>query len=444
MRKEYGFLFVIVIIAALFRLSNLSVIPPGLYPDEAMNGNNAIEALHNTNFSAESGPAFGWKIFYPENNGREGLFINIQAVSIMLFGNTVLALHLPSALFGIMTVLGIYFLSRELFKEDKSIAILAALILATSFWHMNFSRIGFRAIMAPFFMTWGTYFLFKLMNDRKILYGVLGGIVYGLGFHSYIAYRATPAVILFILAGLWLAYKEEKRLKEFYLYSSVFILLTVIAVAPLMFYFLNNPQDFFGRTSEISIFSAGGGSALILKNLSINIVKTLGMFNFVGDHNWRHNISGAPQLFWPVGILFIIGIVFSFRSLFRGEKRLPLLTILVWAAAALPVIVSSEGIPHALRSIIMIPPVILIASLGGISVYKWLGERLSEKNLQITAFTFAILLIVNAYWSYFVVWGKNHNVPDAFAKNYVEIAHEMNNLPESTHKVVVVSTGGRT
>lgn len=51
-------LLVILAVAGFFRLWGLETIPPGLYPDEAINGNQAI---------SEAG-----KIFYPENNGREG------------------------------------------------------------------------------------------------------------------------------------------------------------------------------------------------------------------------------------------------------------------------------------------------------------------------------------------------------------------------------------
>ncbi len=48
----------VLIIASFFRLYNLKSVPPGLYPDEAMNGSNALEAI-------ETGE---YKIFYPENN----------------------------------------------------------------------------------------------------------------------------------------------------------------------------------------------------------------------------------------------------------------------------------------------------------------------------------------------------------------------------------------
>src|SRR3989344_8345251 len=66
---SHRLLVIILIIASFLRLHNLTELPPGLYPDEAMNGNNAVEALETGNFKA----------FYPENFGRVGLFINIQS-----------------------------------------------------------------------------------------------------------------------------------------------------------------------------------------------------------------------------------------------------------------------------------------------------------------------------------------------------------------------------
>ena len=191
-------------LAAFFRFYQLDKLPPGLYADEAMNGNNALEALATGNF----------KVFYPENFGREGLFINIQALFLKLFvpffGHEPWILRLPSAVFGTLTVLGVYFLAKELFKRE-SIALLSSFLIAVSFWHINFSRIGFRAIMAPFFLTWAIYFLLRVIGPigqirltgwigriRPIGFAGLAGLVYGLSFHTYIAYRATP-LLFFVL-----------------------------------------------------------------------------------------------------------------------------------------------------------------------------------------------------------------------------------------------------
>ncbi|MDO8523101.1 MAG: glycosyltransferase family 39 protein, partial [bacterium] len=156
MRRKYWILVIIILLAAFFRLWDLKNIPPGLWSDEAMNGVNTIQAN-------EGG---GWKVFYPENFGREGLFINIQALFVKALGHEPWVLRLPSAIFGILTVLGLYLMTKELFFGR--VAVFSAFFMATSFWHINFSRIGFRAIMAPFFLVWGFYFLLLVMRKALI------------------------------------------------------------------------------------------------------------------------------------------------------------------------------------------------------------------------------------------------------------------------------------
>ena len=81
--KTFLLLLVILLIASFFRLWQLDTIPPGLYPDEAINGN---EALSNP-----------WKVFYPENNGREGLFINLISLSFSIFGISIWSLRIVPA-----------------------------------------------------------------------------------------------------------------------------------------------------------------------------------------------------------------------------------------------------------------------------------------------------------------------------------------------------------
>src|SRR3989344_3974619 len=193
-RQKISLIVSIIIIATFLRFHHLTTTPPGLYPDEAMNGNNAAEALKTGDF----------KVFYPENNGREGLFINIQAVFLKIFDmHEPWVLRLPSAIAGTLTVLGLYFLVAELL--GSSTGLLAAFLLATNFWHINFSRIGFRAILAPLFITWALYFLIKAFtsskekDDHATLYATAAGIVYALGFYTYIAYRVTPLLFLLFI-----------------------------------------------------------------------------------------------------------------------------------------------------------------------------------------------------------------------------------------------------
>ena len=180
-KKAIIFLLIILIIAAFFRLWQLDSIPPGLYPDEAINGNEALDILQQGKF----------KIFYPENNGREGLFIWLISFSFLIFGPSIWAIKIVPAIFGILTVLGLYLLTKELFRiencklkianlKSEIIALTASFFLAISFWHINFSRIGFRAILVPFVLVFGFYFLFRGFRQKKILFFVISGIFFGL------------------------------------------------------------------------------------------------------------------------------------------------------------------------------------------------------------------------------------------------------------------------
>lgn len=431
MPKEWKILplLILVLIAASFlRLYSLNETPPGLYSDEAMNGNNALEALATGDF----------KVFYPENNGREGFFMNIQALFLDFFKtNEPWVLRLPSALFGILTVLGIYFLTKELFG-DKRIALLATFLMAVSFWHVNFSRIAFRAIMAPAFLTWGLYFLLLAFRKSHFLLPLLGGLVYGLGMHSYIAYRATPLLIILALVFLGLKYGWKRTLKI----GAVFVAVSIIVFLPLGLYFLENPGDFFGRTAQISVWQ----SSTPLRDLGLNVLKTAGMFNIAGDWNPRHNIPSKPLLYWPVGILFVIGVIIGVRTLFKKTKpeKFGFGILVGWLiVAALPTVISNEGVPHALRAILMVPPVFILAAVGGVRLYEIAAGKLkiSGTVLKTTALILSVLLFLQVSGKYFIEWKESPTVESAFNKDIVEIGREINRLPAETPKYIVIDTG---
>ncbi|OGF72532.1 hypothetical protein A3E06_03990 [Candidatus Giovannonibacteria bacterium RIFCSPHIGHO2_12_FULL_44_42] len=518
MKKNKASLWIalIIFIAIFLRLYDLKAAPPGLWSDEAMNGVNTIQALEGSD----------WKVYYPENFGREGLFINIQAIFVKFLGHEPWVLRLPSAIFGILTVLGLYLMTRELFRlsansessSNKRIALFTSFFLATSFWHIIFSRMGFRAIMAPLLLVLAFYFLFRGMrislpdsaflthknpksqalnpkqypnpNDQNRkrfgilnfgnwnLFGIsdlgfrisatllfsLGGLLLGLGFHTYIAFRIAPLIALY---PLWIFYKQyrEEKLKDGICAPCLivlFIFMALVAASPLLIYYAQNPADFFGRTSSISIFS----SPQPLGQFSENVLKTAQMFNFFGDFNWRHNYAGSSQLWWPVGILFLIGIWRALRSSTPGVKsqktpgvfpRSASNFILLWfSVMMLPVIMSSEGLPHALRAIVLIPPAMIFAALGLEFLIGRINMKFEEweidfpehkkqihrihKELKIVLFVFFIAAASNVFNQYFFRWAPNPEVYDSFLGNETKMAHWLNNEPSSIKKYVVTNS----
>lgn len=428
--KNVLLLVLILIIASFFRFYHLEATPPGLYPDEAMNGNNALEAITTGEY----------KVFYPENNGREGLFINIQSLFVRAFGNKPWALRIPSALFGILTVLGLYFLGKELFS--KNIGLLAAFFMAVSFWHVNFSRIGFRAIMAPFFLTWALYLLIRSLHrgeaGQKNAYisAVIGGIFFSLGMYSYIAYRVAPLLIVFIVIYYWTTRGAGTR-KSILRLSAIFIGASIIVALPIGIYFFKNPQDFLGRTSQISIFAQQNP----IEQLGVNVAKTIGMFFIQGDWNWRHNYAGRPELFLPVGIFFLVGIL---AAMFRIRKRVfPNSILLLWFALGfLPVVISSEGLPHALRAILIAPPAFLFAAIGFRETYDFARRQMNPRLLRGLAAALFIIIFGYGYKSYFVDWARHPAVQGAFSSDYVELGRHLNSLSPMEPKYIVVNAAG--
>ncbi|MCD6412215.1 glycosyltransferase family 39 protein [bacterium] len=399
MKKEVSVLILIVLIGAFLRLYQISSIPPGLYPDEAINGNNGWEAIKTNSF----------KVFYPENNGREGLYINLVGFFLKIFGYHHYSIRLVSVFFGILTLLGIYLLAKEIFKE-KSLAFFSSFFLAISFWHLNFSRIGFRGILVPFFICFGFYLYFLAKRKSSKLLSFLCGIFLGLGFYSYIPYRAV--LILILILFLWeIRKKDFKKTFEFFL---PLILGGILINLPLGIYFLNHPSDFISRASGVSVFKSENP----LKAFLESFFKHLLMFNFSGDRNFRHHFSSLPQLLNFDWLFFLIGILILFKSE-KISKETKIFLPSGFLVFLLPSVLTYEGIPHSLRSIGVIPFVYLIVALGAKTFFDFFKNQKLKIFLLVGVLFFSFAL---TFYLYFFRWGKSKEVKDAFSYSYFKLA----------------------
>jgi 4-amino-4-deoxy-L-arabinose transferase-like glycosyltransferase len=453
-KKEFLIILSIVAVAVFFRFNNLNVTPPGLWPDEAANGVDALKALDSGDF----------KIFYPDNNGREGLFINIQAVSIKFLGATPLALRFVSAVIGVLTIIGLYLLTRHLFNWQ--IAAIASFFMAISSWHVIFSRIGFRAIFLPFILVWAFFFLWRGMRSGKLKEFFVAGLIGGMGFYTYFSFRIAPLIVFVVFLNYWSHikahyehHKYETTRNQMLRGFALMFLTILIMVLPLMFYFYTQPGDFLKRDGRpISVFAQENP----LKEFSTSIVRTLGMFNFSGDYNQRHNVpGGAPQLSTLMGILFALGFI---KELIHWIRRKPghfstIHTFLFswFFIMLLPGFLSTEA-PHALRTIGVIPVVMIFSALGFwwiitlvmrwhhlTNVYAQTDSKAYKKQsrlfLVLTLAVFLSAMTSIEYTRYFKRWAQDPNVNAAFSQKLVDIADYLNVSGPKLPTYVLINEG---
>lgn len=442
------------------RFYDLDKIPPGVWYDEAFNGLDAIKANETGNY----------QIFYEGNYGREGLFINLVAFSFKFFGVNAASLRFPSAFFGFLALLGFYFLCRK-FKFSQLASLVGVFIFAFSFWHINFSRISFRAIMVPTLIVWMLYFFFSGIEKNKIKHAgktdfspltdfFISGLILGLGFHSYISFRIAPfiffclAICLFLFTkNFWVRYRQPML---------VFLLGAFFAAAPLFFYFAKNFDSFTGRTDAVSVFnnSEAGPLSSFSKSLSYH----LGSLFFAGDPNQRHNHYTQPLIPFAWSLLFAIGFWLSAKNIFstllrqiklwqktKQFSQKTKLDSMFWVAITaqscfwimiIPGVLSIEGIPHALRTIGIIPAVFLMMiitinylekiylTLKNSPLRQW--KNLRWRTLQIS---FAGILVVtflagfSQVYTYFQIWAKDSLTNKSFEQDQAALGKVINSLP---------------
>jgi 4-amino-4-deoxy-L-arabinose transferase-like glycosyltransferase len=391
-----------------------------------MNGNLARQALETGHF----------KVFYPEDNGNEGLYINVTALFVELFGSTRFALRITSAIFGIITIGGIGLLGSELFSEP--IGLLAAFFTATSFWHLNFSRIATHAIAAPCFLVWSMWLLLVAIRRRQEgrawwVVMLLAGLTYGLGVHTYLPYRVTPV----LMAGVWLyefgRARRDQWLRQYGKCFALFWAMAILAAAPLLIHFLREPADMSARSAQLSLLrSDHPGSELIS-----NVVKTAGMLFVDGDANWRHNYDRRPELFLPVALLFLAGLLLAALQV-RTDSSLPDALVIGWLLlGAVPEVLSTEGIPHAYRAILMIPPIFYLAAIGAHHAYFWLSEIAPLRVCSGVAVCFLLVVAYVPVHTYFGLWASDVRVREAFGEPITREADYINAMPREAPKDVV-------
>lgn len=215
---RYTFIFAAIITALViifFRLHNLGSIPAGITKDETYYGYDAYSIL-------ETGKDI-WGVDHPlffKSTGEYKLNLTyLVSIAVKIFGLTAYSVRLPSAIFGLLTLIVLYLTLRQGLKRSRIFSLVFTLIFAFSPWSFGMSRLFYESNVGLFFMALGVYFSF----NKRLSYSAT---FFALASYLYSPYRYIGLAFL-IISLLFTKLKNRTRILSLTLY--------LLLIAPLLF-----------------------------------------------------------------------------------------------------------------------------------------------------------------------------------------------------------------
>lgn len=412
-RKKLLFFFII-LLAVVLRLYRLGEIPTGLEWDEVAIGYDAYSILRTGR------DQYGTILpltFRSLDDYKPPLYVYITVPSIAVFGLNEFSTRLPSAIFGVITVVLVYYLVLEIFQTNKNkylMAIFSCFFLAISPWHLQFSRAAFEANTALAIIIGSLYFFLKGVEGNKAGLS-LSAILFGLSLFTYHSARIITPIL--IVALFWIYYKKLFSIKKVIPFVIIFSFFLVLfypilssKTAQTRFYTMNNLSidkniDLSAKKIVQDEKIDAGISGRIFHNRRLSIFNydnlSLVMINYIKNFSpeflllngadIRHHAPDFGLLYFIDFPLLIIGIIYYLKKLVNRYNLILMILLLI---APIPASLTWES-PSAVRSLMMIPGLAIFISLGFLRIYYFFTK---EAKLIFSGFVLAYCFFT--FWNF--------------------------------------------
>jgi 4-amino-4-deoxy-L-arabinose transferase-like glycosyltransferase len=430
MKKPILILVGIVLLAAFLRLWRIGDVPPGVNRDEASIGFTA----HSLRETGKDEYGRVWPISFESfGDWKLPLYIYTAVPFVAAFGPTELAIRLPSALAGTVTVLLVYFLVMELLERVSvsqriNVSLLASFFLAVSPWHLHLSRVESESNVAVLFVTAALLLFFKSLRKTGASWWLPASTV--LFALTYYTYHGNHISTTLIIAGLVFFFRKQlPKGKTLIVSALLFLLLTGFILVKTF------AQADATKIAGISIFgdpavihsqielprSQSGDPNSPLTRLRYNRVtyaaitvttNYLRSFSpeflfFKGGGNRAHNIQGIGNFYLIDGLLLILGLIALIT-----KRKTPAYAFMLWWLLISPVAAAiTKDAPHTNRMFALFPLPAIIMALG--------ATQISRKLVYVLGIGYLALVIgyLNLYHNEFP---KNES--DAWGYAYRQLA----------------------
>jgi len=423
-------LIAILALATFLRLFALDKFPSGLNADEAAIGYNAY-SLIQTGLDEHGAP---WPlVFRSFDDYKPPLYFYLVLPFVKILGLNIWAVRLPSALLGVLAVFLIYKLVDEPFGNNTpkpplklrggrgSYGLIAALLLATSPWHLHFSRGGWEVNSSTTLILLGVYAFTKALKNPKFFFLFTFSFLL-----SLYTYHSARVIAPLLATSLFIIYRP-KITKELILACLAAIVLSLPVASQLL------SKEGQSRFSGVSIFADPGPLSYVLEarrtSVSPNSILTKIRYNryaaytvyffknylshfspdflFIkGDAIDRSRVPLFGQSYLFLAPFFYLGIFLLFKQ--KSYLTLSWLAISPVAAAL------TYQSPHALRAENMVIPLTITTSTG-------LYYVLSRFRLIIIPVCFIFLYSFSFYfYTYYFTYPQT--LPLAWQSGFFELS----------------------
>lgn len=454
---------IILALAAVLRLWGLGAVPVSPDWDEVALGYNAYSILQTGR--DEYGKPFP-VVLQSFNDYKPAFYVYTVIPFVALLGLEVLAVRLPSALFGIAAILGAYLLVKQLFTIKGSkhygqpLALLVAFLLAISPWHIQFSRVAFEANMGLTINIWSVYFFLRGLQRPWFL--SLAAAFMALNFYVYQSDRVFTPLLGIVL--LLIYRKEVFKLSKKYLLAAI---ITVFVVLVPLLYYVSTNTNVFSRAKTVSILAKqtvvlaenqpkliddkadGNLLGIVLHNRRIIYAREIvGGYLSHFDLQWLFVRGDSARHHAPfVGMLYLWELPFIFLGIyallfFPYPTKTKWLIISWMLITPIPAAITFD-VPHAVRTLNFLPTFQIFVALGLLNTFLFLNKlslsrtkKYLVKGIIYTFFLLFFLFNVLYYLNQYFVQQKYYS-SEEWQYGYKEAVDYVSHIENKYDKIII-------
>ena len=400
-------ILLVFLLAFVLRVYKVTSDPPSLNWDEASIGYNAYSILKSGKDEWNKSFPLHFKS-YGEYKLPAQIYASIPGIAV--FGLTELGVRITPVVYGTLTVVLLYFLTKALFASEL-VAIVSSFLLAVSPWHIQLTRGSFESSFSVFWVVLGIWFLVK--GFKKPFWWIIAAIPFGISVYTYNSARVFTPLFLFAV-GIIYRSKFWKHKKETLLAGLLFtaLLLPLIpfvasgeAKARYRLVSITDDAGLIPRIEERRNLSKLPKALTILIHNRVTYVSFYFAQNYLahfspsflfinGAPHKQHHVQKVGELFAIQAPFLLIGLYYLFK---KKEKYRWL--VVVWILIAfIPVATTNDSIPNALRTLIAAPPYQILTGLGVYAIYLLLKGR--GKLVNYSFWGVVAFILISSLYSY--------------------------------------------